>query len=432
MAKDRPLRGSILLPGDKSISHRALILAAVAEGRSRIVGLNRGEDVCATARALDALGALCRVDVHNATAEVEGSGWAGLREPDDVIDVGNSGTSLRLLAGVCAALPGMTVLTGDATLRRRPMKRVVAPLRAMGARIDGRSDGDRAPVVIRGDRLRGIRWRSEVASAQVKSAVLVAGLAATGSTTIEEPAPSRDHTERMLAARGVEVVRSGTGATVRGGQQPRPGEHAIPGDLSSALYPLVGAALVPGSDLIAQDVGVNPTRAGALEVLRTMGADVEVEVTGELSGEPVGRVRVRSQRDRLPLRAASVSGGDVPRLIDEIPALCIAACAARGRTVIRDAVELRAKESDRIATMAAGINALGGNAHPLTDGLVITGPATLHDGHIDARGDHRIALAFAVAGIVWDLDLSIAGWEAVKTSFPEFDDVMAAARGGQR
>lgn len=423
--RPRPLGGEIALPGDKSISHRALILAALARGRSRIRGINVGADVGATARALTALGAPCRVDRDNATAEVDGCGWAGLAEPADVVDVGNSGTSLRLLAGLCAALPGLTVLTGDSTLRSRPMLRVAAPLRALGARVDGRGGGDRAPLVIRGGRLAGVRWTTDVPSAQVKSAVLLAGLAATGVTTVIEPSVSRDHTERMLAARGVPVERRGTAVSVRGGGEVEPGDHDIPGDISSALFPLVAAALIPGSALAVAEVGLNPTRCGALEVLRAMGADVQTETTGEASGEPVGRVRLAAR----PLRATTVAGSAIPGLIDEIPALCIAACGATGETVFRDAAELRVKESDRIATISEGINTLGGTARPLPDGLAVTGPVELRDGYIDARGDHRIALAFAVAAIAWGRNVRIAGWDSVATSFPEFHDVMAHARG---
>jgi 3-phosphoshikimate 1-carboxyvinyltransferase len=381
--------------------------------------------VRATARALAALGVGCRLDPDNAIAEVDGCGWTGLTEAEDVVDVGNSGTSLRLLAGVSAALPGLTVLTGDATLRRRPMLRVAAPLRALGAQVDGREGGARPPLVVRGGRLEGIEWTTEVPSAQVKSAVLLAGLAASGVTTVVEPVRSRDHTERMLSARGVPVERRATAARVRGGGELQPGDHGIPGDISSALFPLVAAALIPGSRLTAVGVGLNPTRCGALEILRAMGANLETETGEEISGEPAGWARVTAG----PLRATTVQGPEIPGLIDEIPALCIAACGAEGETVFRDAAELRVKESDRIETLAAGINALGGRARPLPDGLVITGPADLHDGHVDARGDHRIALAFAVAAIAWARNVRITGWGSVATSFPEFHDVMAAARG---
>jgi 3-phosphoshikimate 1-carboxyvinyltransferase len=423
--RPRALRGEIVVPGDKSISHRALILAALASGRSRLRGINVGADVVATANALTALGAPCRLDGDNAMAEVDGCGWTGLMEPDDVVDVGNSGTSLRLVAGVCAALRGLTVLTGDATLRRRPMLRIAAPLRALGARVDGRGDGDRAPLVIRGARLTGVRWNSDVPSAQVKSAVLLAGLAASGVTTVVEPALSRDHTERMLAARGVPVERRGRAASVRGGAELEPGDHEVPGDISSALFVLVAAALIPDSALAVVEVGLNPTRCGALDVLRAMGAGVEAEPTGNASGEPVGRVRVTAR----PLRATTVGGSAIPGLIDEIPALCIAACGATGETVFRDAAELRVKESDRIATIVEGINALGGSARPLPDGLAVTGPVELRDGYVDAHGDHRIALAFAVAAVAWGRNVRIAGWDSVATSFPEFHDVMARARG---
>lgn len=421
------LRGTITVPGDKSISHRALILATLARGMSRVEGLNRGADVGATIAALEALGAAVRRGDGTSEVEVEGCGWDGLREPAGVIDAGNSGTTLRLLAALCAATEGLTVLTGDDTLRQRPMLRVVAPLRQMGASIDGRRYGDRAPLVVRGGRLRGIDFTSPVASAQVKSALLLAGLAASGRTSITEPRLSRDHTERMLEAAGVAVERAGTTVAVDGGSPLQPLDQTIPGDISSALFLIVAAALLEGSDLRVGRVGLNPTRTGALEVLAQMGARLQIEEHGRHCGEPVGEVRVAASE----LAGVVVGEDRIATLIDEVPILAVAATQAHGETVITGAGELRVKESDRIATIAQGLASLGADIEPLPDGLIVRGPTPLHGGEVDARGDHRLALAFAVAGLLTESKVRVIGWHAVTTSFPEFVDVLAhAQRGG--
>jgi 3-phosphoshikimate 1-carboxyvinyltransferase len=420
-----PLTGRMRVPGDKSISHRALLVAALAEGSSRLEGLNAGMDVEATVTAVRALGASCRMAGDGTQAEVEGCGYSGLIEAEDVIDAGNSGTTLRLVAGVCATITGVTILTGDASLRRRPMARIARPLRRMGATVDGRRGGELPPLIVRGGSLQGCALETEVASAQVKSALLLAALSAQGSTSVTEPRLSRDHTERMLQASGVELERSQNTVTVAGGQSPAPLELRIPGDISSAIFLLVAATLIPGSDLTIVDVGLNPTRSGALEVLRRMGARLDIEVLREECGEPVGSVRARASS----LEGVAIRGEEIPSLIDEIPALAIAAAHAEGETNVTGASELRVKESDRIAALVAGLEALGARARALPDGMVVEGPASWSGGAIDEYGDHRIALAFALAGLISGKPVRIRRSEAVNTSFPEFWDLVSTARG---
>ncbi|MBA2312992.1 MAG: 3-phosphoshikimate 1-carboxyvinyltransferase [Actinobacteria bacterium] len=424
-----PLAGELRAPGDKSLSHRALMIAALAEGHSELSGLNGGADVEATGRMLSQLGATCEVTDHKAL--VKGCGREGLNESDDVLDAGNSGTTMRLGLGLCAGLQGASVLTGDASLRRRPMLRVVEPLRSMGARIDGRDRGERAPLFVRGGPLQGGALTTSVASAQVKSSLLLAGLKAAGTTSVTEPSLSRDHTERMLGAAGVRVSRSGLTVSVEGGDVPLPVEWNMPGDVSSAVYLVAAASMVPSSRLSLKGVGLNPTRVGALQALREMGAHIETEPTGEEAGEPVGTIRIRASR----LQGMTIEPSSVPGLIDEIPILAVAATQATGETVITGAAELRVKESDRIDSVVAGITALGGNAHALADGLIVTGPTRLAGGIVESFGDHRVALSFAVAGLVASDEVTIEGWECVATSFPEFSASLAqvgAAATGKR
>lgn len=419
-----PLTRAVPVPGDKSISHRALVLAALAEGTSTITGLNPGEDVRATANAVAALGA--RVEFRGEdNVVVEGYGRASLHEPAGVVDLGNSGTSMRTLLGVCAGIDGLTVLTGDGSLRSRPMLRVAAPLRQMGATVDGRRYGELPPMTVRGGRLRGIDFESSVASAQVKTALLLAGLGASGTTSVTEPRLSRDHTERMLGAAGVDVTRSGTTCSVEGGSQPGPLEWDVPGDTSSALYLLVAALLVPGSDLTVPGVLLNPTRTAAFDVLLRMGADLTIECKETTGGEPRGDVTARSSS----LTATAIEPGEVPALIDELPLLAIAASQAEGSTVIAGASELRVKESDRIAAMVTGLRALGATIEEKPDGMVIEGPAPLSGGAIDSLGDHRVAMSFAIAGLVSAEGVRVARWSCVDTSFPGFLDVLGRSQG---
>jgi 3-phosphoshikimate 1-carboxyvinyltransferase len=415
----KPLRGRASLPGDKSISHRALMAATLAAGRSRIANVNVADDVRATAEILTAVGGEARIDRDKTEAVVEGCGWEGLREPEAVLDAGNSGTTLRAMLGLCSAIPGLSVLTGDASLRRRPMLRAVVPLRQMGASIDGRAHGDRAPLTVRGEVLHAVQVDLSVASAQVKTALLLAGLRADGTTVVTEPAASRDHTERMLGARGARVERDGLSVSVRGGEEIIPMDMTVPGDLSSAAFLIVAALLNPGSEIELLGVGLNPTRSGLLETLVEMGASIRTDATDGDGGEPAGSVWVEHSQ---------LTGVDVdvsPSLLDEVPILCIAATQAEGRTHIRGAGELRVKESDRIAAMTDGLTRLGADVEAHPDGLVITGPTPLGGGDIDPRGDHRIALAFAIAGLISQDNVVVHGWSCVGTSFPEFLDVLA-------
>jgi 3-phosphoshikimate 1-carboxyvinyltransferase len=416
-----PLRGVLHVPGDKSISHRAAILGAIAEGTTRIVGFLRAEDCMSTLRCLRALGV--PIEERGSALEV---GGGVLREPDDVLDVGNSGTTLRLLAGVLAGRRFHSVLTGDASIRRRPMDRVADPLRRMGARISGRQGGRLAPLGIDGGGLHGIAYRTPVASAQVKSAVLLAGLSAEGDTTVEEPSQSRDHTERMLGAFGVEVTREGLTTHLRGPAALRATEVRVPGDLSSAAFFLVAAALVPGSELAVANVGLNQTRTGVLDILGMMGITIDVRDVREEGGEPVGTVAVRAGR----LHGTVIGGALIPRAIDELPVLAVAASLAEGETVIRDAAELRVKESDRVEALVRELGRLGAAIEARADGLVITGGRRLRGGHVASGGDHRIAMALAVAGLCADGPVTIDDPACIETSFPGFAEALRGATGG--
>lgn len=422
-----PLAGAVTMPGDKSVSHRALLLSGLANGRSTIAGLNEGDDVARTRASLQAYG-IRVTGTASGRVEVEGCEVSSWREPAGVIDAGNSGSTARMLAGVAAAVPGVSVLTGDASLSRRPMLRVVAPLRAMGATIDGRDHADRLPLTIRGGHLTAIDHELTVASAQVKSALLLAGLAAEGTTSVSEPHPSRDHTERMLRAAGIRLTTEGATVSVEGGQVPIALGWEIPGDVSAAAFFVVAATLLAGSDLTIADVGLNPTRTGALGFLRTMGADIELSETRTAGGEPVGEIRVRS----ASLRGAELPADRVPSTIDEIPILAVAATQAEGTTVFRGIGELRAKESDRIAALVAGLSALGSGARAEGDDLVVEGPSRLAGGTLESHGDHRIAMAFAVAGLISAAPIKVKGWSSVDTSFPSFLEVLGKAQRGAK
>jgi 3-phosphoshikimate 1-carboxyvinyltransferase len=421
IAGPRPLRGTVRVPGDKGISHRALICAALASGRSTLRGLADGDDVRRTRRALECLG-LRMKDVDPSTVTVAGSGAAGLREPDAVVDCGNSGTTMRMLAGLLAGRPFLSILSGDSSLQARPMGRVARPLRALGAHIDGRSDGELAPLVIRGGGLTGHRIELDVVSAQVKTAVLVAGLQAEGATEVVEPAPSRDHTERMLRALEAPVtcvddrtVRIETGA-------PAPFELDVPGDPSSAALFAVAACITPGSSIVIEDVCLNPRRLGFVEVLRRMGAHVTAQPVGERLGEPVGRLAIESS----PLVATTIRPEE--GMIDEIPVLAVAAAFADGVTEIRGVAELRVKESDRINTIQQELTQMGVGVETKADALTIRG------GHprpamFKSHGDHRIALAAAVAANAMPGESTVRGWHSVAVSYPHFADDLGALAG---
>jgi 3-phosphoshikimate 1-carboxyvinyltransferase len=408
-------------PGDKSISHRALILGALAEGETVIHGLLRAEDVRHTAAALAALG----VPMSPWGLEpfrVGGVGRQGLLTPAGPLDLGNSGTGLRLLMGVIAGQRLSALLTGDDSLRTRPMDRVATPLLEMGAFVECSGPRSTPPVRVHGAPLTGITYASPVASAQVKSAILLAGLNATGETVVTEPARSRDHTERMLRAFGADLSVEGLTVRLQGQPTLHAQEITVPGDFSSAAFFLVASCLVPGLDVTLENVLLNPTRTGLLEVLRRMGATIEVTDEREVAGESVGSLRPRY----APLSSAEISGEIIPRLIDEIPLLALAATQAMGQTVIRDAAELRVKESDRLATSAAMLTALGGRVETTPEGLVITGPTPLHSAEIDSHGDHRIAMVGALAGLLAPGGTAVSGEQCIATSFPAFADQLAA------
>lgn len=414
------LRGRLRVPGDKSISHRCVMLGALGQGDTEIHGLLEGEDVLSTIAAFRALG----VTIEGPTKghlRIRGVGLHGLKAPSVPLDMGNSGTAMRLLAGVLSGQAFAATLIGDASLSRRPMGRVADPLRAMGARIEA-AQGGVPPLVIHGGPLRAIEYRLPVASAQVKSALLLAGLYAQGTTILHEPGPSRDHTERML--KGLGCALSVDGATLRldgpaaswGGST-----WTVPADLSSATFFLVAAAMTPGSDLLLEGVGVNPTRTGVLEILQLMGAQITQEKPRTVGGEPVADLRVRGRK----LHGIEVPKALVPLAIDEFPALFVAAAAAEGETRVSGAAELRVKETDRIAVMARGLRALGVDAREQPDGLAIRG-GPLRGGTVESEGDHRVAMAFAISALVADGAVRVHDCRNVDTSFPGFVPLAAS------
>jgi 3-phosphoshikimate 1-carboxyvinyltransferase len=410
--------GHIGVPGDKSISHRAVLVGAVSEDETRIAGFGRSEDTEATLAAVRALGVEA-VDEDVDTVLVRGAGLRGLQAPDAPIDCANAGTLMRLLPGLLAGQEGRFELTGDDSLRSRPMERVAEPLRRMSVRVET-TDG-RAPLTVEGGEVRAIDYKLPVASAQVKSAVLLAGLYAEGRTTVVEPAPTRDHTELILAAAGARVTRRPASASVEPAQRLSLGRIEIPGDFSSAAPFIVAATLLAESELTIHGLGLNPRRTGLLDVLERMGARISVYNRRREGGEPVGDVEVRSSE----LTAAEVTAEEVPRLVDELPLLALAAACARGNSVLRGAGELRLKESDRIEAVVAALRALGARIVERPDGWEIRGvPARPRGGRMDARGDHRIVMLGAVAGLASREGVEVGGAESVAVSFPGFWDVL--------
>ncbi|MFV8817099.1 3-phosphoshikimate 1-carboxyvinyltransferase [Haliea sp. E17] len=414
------INGEARVPGDKSMSHRSIMLGALAEGTSRVTGFLEGEDALATLAAFRAMG----VDIQRHGAGevvVNGVGLHGLKAPAQPLDLGNAGTGMRLMAGLLAGQPFDSTLTGDASLCSRPMGRVITPLELMGAHIES-SEGGRPPLHISGGRrLQGIHYDLPMASAQVKSCVLLAGLYAEGRTSVTEPAPTRDHTERMLRGFGYEVLREGEVISLEGGGTLKACNIDVPGDISSAAFFLVAASIAPGSDVLLNHVGINPTRVGVINILQAMGADITLKNQREVGGEPVADIHVR----HAPLHGIEIPEDQVPLAIDEFPALFIAAACAEGRTVLRGAEELRVKESDRIAAMAEGLTTLGITNEVLEDGIVIDG-GTLGGGKIRTFMDHRIAMAFAIAALRAQEEILVLDCDHVATSFPGFD---ALARG---
>ena len=415
-----PLRGELSVSGDKSISHRAVMLGSLARGTTEIRGFLPGADCLSTISCFRALGV--RILQENDRVTVLGRGMRGLRKPETVLDCGNSGTTMRLISGILAAQPFDTALTGDASVRKRPMERIIAPLCWMGAEIRSIPGNGCAPLSITGKQLRGISYESPVASAQVKSAILLAGLYAEGKTSVTEPFLSRDHSERMLRAFGADVA-SETAPDGRPAASIFPAEElsaaavSVPGDISSAAFFLCGALMVPGSDLVLKNVGINPTRSGILDVVSAMGGAVEILPCRHADdAEPAADLRIRASR----LHGTEICGSLIPRLIDELPVIAALACTAEGTTVIRDAGELKVKESDRIRAMAEGLSRMGAAVTETPDGLIIEGGRPLHGAAVDSRGDHRVAMAFTILSLLADGPVTISDPDCVSVSAPDF------------
>ncbi|MDE8562354.1 3-phosphoshikimate 1-carboxyvinyltransferase [Anoxybacillus rupiensis] len=410
------LRGTIEVPGDKSISHRAVMLGAIARGTTTIAHFLTGEDCLSTIDCFRKMG----VDIaQNGTdVVVKGNGIAGLLEPQEILNVGNSGTTTRLLLGILAGCSFHACLIGDESIAKRPMKRVTEPLRMMGARIDGRDGGNYTPISIRGGSLQPIHYTSPVASAQVKSAILLAGLMADGTTTVTEPIKSRDHTERMVRLFGGEVITNGLSVSVTGKQQLRGADIYVPGDISSAAFFLVAGAIVPNSEIVLKNVGLNPTRTGIIDVLQQMGADLTIENIRNEETEPLGDITIRTSK----LKAVEIGGALIPRLIDEIPIIALLATQAEGTTVIKDASELKVKETNRIDTVVSELRKLGAEIEATEDGMRIHGKTALKakEAIVDSYGDHRIGMMLAIAACITEGTVSLKHSEAIAVSYPTF------------
>jgi len=412
------LSGEISVQGDKSISHRAVILGSIAEGTTRVTNFLPSEDCIRTIKAFEAMG--INIEMNRNTLIINGKGLNGLTEPNDVMDMGNSGTSARLLCGLLSGQPFFSVMTGDSSLRRRPMKRIAEPLRMMGAAIWGRGGGDFLPMCIKGSETEGITYKLPVASAQVKSAILFAGLYAKGRTSVEEITTSRDHTERMMDYFGINLERKGTTIIVEGGERPSARNVDVPGDISAAAFFMVGASIVSDSDVVIKDVGINPTRTGIIDILMKMGASIEILNQRKMGAEPAGDIRIKSAL----LKGVEIKGDIIPRCVDELPVICIAAAVAEGETVIKDASELRVKESDRIAVMAECLSRVGVEVETYPDGIRIKGGRGFKGTVCNSHGDHRIAMSMAIAGLITEGEMTIEDTECINTSFPEFEETL--------
>ena len=408
------LRGEVTVPGDKSISHRSVMFGAIAKGLTEIDGFLQGADCLSTISCFERMGV--SIENRGERVLVFGNGMHGLKEPDGVLDCGNSGTTTRLLSGLLSAQPFCVTLTGDESIRKRPMKRIITPLSQMGASIKSVNNNGCAPLFIEGQRLHGISYQSPVASAQVKSAVLLAGLYAEGETRFTEPYLSRNHSELMLAHFGADVRTEGTTAVLRPARELFGQKISVPGDISSAAFFIAAALMVPGSELLIRNVGINPTRDGILTVCRSMGADIEILNPSAGSGEPVADLLVR--HSSLP--GTEIGGAVIPTLIDELPVIAAMACLADGKTVIRDAAELKVKESNRIAVMTEGLSAMGARVEETADGMIIHGGSPLHGAVIDSRKDHRIAMTFAVTALAASGQTEILDADCVSISYPGF------------
>ena len=410
------LAGELTVPGDKSISHRSLILNAMARGTARVTGISNGEDVMSTMACLRGMGVTITKGAGSGEYTIQGHGPV-LEEASDILDAGNSGTSMRLLSGLLAAQPFLSVITGDGSLRSRPMRRIVEPLQMMGAQVLGRQNGSLAPLVIQGGSLKGIEYDLPVASAQVKSCIMLASLSADGETVIHQPAPSRDHTERMVTAMGASIEEDGLALHVKPGAL-KSVDIAVPGDISSAAFWIVAGLCHPDSQVLVRGVGLNPSRTGIIDALRAMGAGDSLQLLNERTegGEPVADVLATTGE----LQGTEIAGDMIPRILDEIPILAVAACFASGETVIRDAAELRVKESDRIATTVQELSRLDAHIEAREDGMVIRGTGRLTGAACQSHGDHRLAMSMAVCGMLADGEVEVHGSNAAAVSYPSF------------
>lgn len=408
------LRGEIQVPGDKSISHRSVMFGAIAEGTTTVEGFLLGEDCLSTIDCFRKLGV--KIDVEGTNVKIESAGMDAWKEPKEVLYTGNSGTTTRLMLGILSGTKLHTIMTGDASIGKRPMRRVVDPLRQMGAQIAGRDGGQYTPLAIQGTELSSIDYTMPVASAQVKSAILLAGLRAKGTTIVRESEISRDHTERMLRQFGAKVEAANGVVSFEGGQKLKGTHVSVPGDISSAAFFLVAGAVAQESEIILKNVGVNETRAGIIDVLQAMGADLEVVIEDEQAAEPTAAITVRTSN----LKGTTIEGAIIPRLIDEIPVLALLATQAQGKTIIKDAEELKVKETDRITAVVTELKKLGADIEATDDGMVINGPVKLHGGALQSYGDHRIGMMAAVAALITDGPVDIDDADCVAVSYPTF------------
>jgi 3-phosphoshikimate 1-carboxyvinyltransferase len=408
------LKGEVIIPGDKSISHRSVMFGSIAHGITRVTNFLPGDDCLSTISCFRKLGV--SIKEEDGQLEIAGKGFEGLTEPEEVLDVGNSGTTIRLLMGILAGRPFHSSLVGDESIAKRPMTRVTGPLSKMGAAIDGRKNGAFTPISIRGGNLNQFHYELPVASAQVKSALILAGLQAEGVTTIVEPADTRDHTERMIRQFGGKIDKKGRVITVTGGQRLTAADVHVPGDISSAAFFLVAGAIVPNSNITLKNVGLNPTRTGIIEVLKNMGADLEISGNEDSSFEPSGDLAINTST----LKGTVVEGELIPKLIDEIPIIALMATQAEGTTIIKDAEELKVKETNRIDTVVNELKKLGASIEATEDGMIIHGKSKLHGGIVSSHGDHRIGMMLAIAALISDGEVILEKPEAISVSYPTF------------
>jgi 3-phosphoshikimate 1-carboxyvinyltransferase len=412
----KSLKGEITIPGDKSISHRSVMFGSIAYGETKVTNFLPGEDCLSTISCFRKLGVT--IEESDGELRIIGKGFEGLTEPNEVLDVGNSGTTIRLLMGILAGRPFFSSLVGDASIGKRPMTRVTNPLKEMGAKIDGRKDGSFTPVAIRGGGLKPIIYKLPVASAQVKSAVILAGLQAAGQSVIVEPEETRDHTERMILKFGGEIHKDNQQIFVNGGQKLTAATIQVPGDISSAAFFLVAGAIIPGSEIVLKNVGLNPTRTGIIEVMNKMGADLEIVQTEKSSFEPFGDIIIKTSN----LKGTVIEGDLIPKLIDEIPIIALLATQAEGTTIIKDAEELKVKETNRIDTVVQELKTLGARIEATEDGMIIQGQSKLNGGTVSSHGDHRIGMMLAIAALLCEDEAELENPGAISVSYPNFFD----------